>query len=956
MKNLKFLIVGFFAFLSLQSFGQGWEKYINIPNVDSLYGFDVLVDKTIQDDYVLMYSSLSYSKPIMRIDTSGSFNWTQSSGGTLPNVIKNILATNDNYYVTTVDNFGLADIFSLQMNTNGIAVNAYPHVDATTAEYKLFDIIETQDSNFVALLTEKNGTSIDIRLMKFDFDNCEIWSTYPNFNGSISGSNTNLLLKDLKELPNGDLVFAVGHSDFSQNINDLFVIKTNNNGIKINSNLYAYPTTAGGISPYLSVANNGELVLAALKGNPVNPNLIKLDAQLNEVWRTTLWSYGNVYGVLVNADGTIAVIGENNFTGTIKKYDANGNAVWEKTHSYDNYAYAYAKYTHIEPLNSNEYMIFGMVTADSMSFSTPTLYVARLDSNGNIHNQAITGNVYNDLNLDCTLNNSEVILAGNVLVQIAQGTDTAYCVTDSNGNYFHRITAGTYEISAIPLGISWLNCPSQTVTINPFDTITQDLGLRPINTCHDLKVSITIPTLVRCFSNTYTVSYQNLGTQTETGVYVEVELDNFLVVDSTSIPYTSNGNIYTFNIGNLNIGETGEFTIDITVDCNTTILGQAHCVEATIYPNQICLLNSTTWNGATIITNVYCSPNDSVTFELINIGSGDMTQARNYYVIQDQVLPLYGTYYLPQNQDTTFTLAASGYLYQIQAEQEITHPWGNNNPSAITYGCNAGNLITNSLNQLSLNDNLNFTDIDCQQNVGSYDPNDKQGFPTGYGTEHYITKSDKIEYLIRFQNTGTYTAFNVRVEDEIDIATLDLSTLQIQGSSHNYELTIEDGNKLVFNFNNIMLPDSNTNEPESHGFIRFKISQKANNAIGTIIENDAAIYFDFNAPIITNTTFHTVGENFIQVVSTKPAKEKLATVKVFPNPFSEQATFEIETEKNYQNMNLVIYNMMGQAVKTISSNGNNRMILNRDNLTSGVYFYQIQAEDLILDSGKLMLK
>ena len=76
----------------------------------------------------------------------------------------------------------------------------------------------------------------------------------------------------------------------------------------------------------------------------------------------------------------------------------------------------------------------------------------------------------------------------------------------------------------------------------------------------------------------------------------------------------------------------------------------------------------------------------------------------------------------------------------------------------------------------------------------------------------------------------------------------------------------------------------------------------------------------------------------------------------FPNPFSEQATFEIETEEQYQNLTLTIYNVMGQPVKTIKSNGDNRMILDRNGLTSGIYFYQIRSEGLVLDSGKLMVR
>ena len=151
-----------------------------------------------------------------------------------------------------------------------------------------------------------------------------------------------------------------------------------------------------------------------------------------------------------------------------------------------------------------------------------------------------------------------------------------------------------------------------------------------------------------------------------------------------------------------------------------------------------------------------------------------------------------------------------------------------------------------------------------------------------------------------------------------------------------------------------MLPDSNANEPASHGFIRFKIGQKANNPLGTVIENSAAIYFDFNAPIITNTTFHTIGENFVQIVSSVSFKEKLADVKVYPNPFTEQAIFEIETEQAFQNITLTIFDMTGRAIKSMPSNGNNQIILTKDGLIAGIYFYRLEADNQLLDTGKLI--
>ena len=265
------------------------------------------------------------------------------------------------------------------------------------------------------------------------------------------------------------------------------------------------------------------------------------------------------------------------------------------------------------------------------------------------------------------------------------------------------------------------------------------------------------------------------------------------------------------------------------------------------------------------------------------------------------------------------------------------------------------------INQYGLGDGFSFQDVHCEQNVYSYDPNDKQGFPTGYNDAfHFITKNDDIEYMIRFQNTGTFTAFNVVIEDEIDTDLLDLGSVKLQGSSHPYRLSVVDGNVLKFSFNNIMLPDSTTNEPESHGFIRFKIAQKPNNPMGTVINNTAAIYFDFNAPVITNTTYHTIGEGYtlISSIFSPDVIDRLdfeTTVSVFPNPFVEKTTFEVSSEvQDYENLELVITDLTGREIKRIQSDETNRIHLERNGLISGVYFYQIFSDGQLLDNGKII--
>ena len=133
--------------------------------------------------------------------------------------------------------------------------------------------------------------------------------------------------------------------------------------------------------------------------------------------------------------------------------------------------------------------------------------------------------------------------------------------------------------------------------------------------------------------------------------------------------------------------------------------------------------------------------------------------------------------------------------------------------------------------------------------TGSFDPNDKSVFPEG----DIRIKDSTLQYLIRFQNTGTDTAFTVVITDTIS-SLLDLSSFELKGSTHPVTYQVTNGNVLEFTFSNILLPDSNVNEIGSHGSVIFSIKQNSSNIIGNTIKNTANIYFDFNAPVITNTT------------------------------------------------------------------------------------------------------
>lgn len=153
------------------------------------------------------------------------------------------------------------------------------------------------------------------------------------------------------------------------------------------------------------------------------------------------------------------------------------------------------------------------------------------------------------------------------------------------------------------------------------------------------------------------------------------------------------------------------------------------------------------------------------------------------------------------------------------------------------------------------------TAIVKQRVVGSYDPNDKMESNGGIIGPDYVTDGKYLNYTIRFQNTGTDTAFNVIVRDTLD-SKLDWSTFEMVTASNPYTVSITDQNKLEWTFSNINLPDSNINEPASHGYLSYRVKPLSSVKVGDVVNNLASIYFDYNLPVQTNNAITLVKDNF----------------------------------------------------------------------------------------------
>lgn len=226
------------------------------------------------------------------------------------------------------------------------------------------------------------------------------------------------------------------------------------------------------------------------------------------------------------------------------------------------------------------------------------------------------------------------------------------------------------------------------------------------------------------------------------------------------------------------------------------------------------------------------------------------------------------------------------------------------------------------------NDTSNNTLTHCFPIVNSYDPNDKTAYPSG----DIDTTQKELTYTIRFQNTGNAESQHIYITDTLS-QFIDESTFQLLGYSHQPMVQIK-GKAIRFNFPNINLPDSFSNEPASHGYVQYKVKLNSNLPIGTQIDNTAFIYFDFNAPVVTNTTTNTVSLPSGLASSRNSDFE----FRIYPNPTSN--AFTISIVESLIGEPLQITDAIGKTVFQ-SEIRNPKSEIQSMHLASGIYFVRI---------------
>ncbi len=413
--------------------------------------------------------------------------------------------------------------------------------------------------------------------------------------------------------------------------------------------------------------------------------------------------------------------------------------------------------------------------------------------------------------------------------------------------------------------------------------------------CARLEVAVGSNRRRRCIPNSTVISYVNSGQAPQAGVVAHLQLPRYLHLLSADKPYNFNtqDSSYSFAIGTLAAGQAGRIVIRDSVACAPGIMGLEQCTKAWLTPAPEACAWPQGYDGSFVEATGYCQQGRP-TFTLRNTGQS-MARARRLRLWQDSVL----VYERPYRLDAGDTLAlavsplSAATMAVVEVEQDSLSPrgrWQRAWASCLTLSQAGGQQV-----QLPGSDSP-IEARECLPIRDSYDPNDKQVDPKGIGTAGNIEPGTRLRYRLRFMNKGNDTAFAVRITDMLSLH-LDLSTLRFGAASHPYRASLSGEGRpvLTFTFPGIQLPDSTRSGQASQGFIDFSILPTSDAPLGTRIENNADIYFDFNDPVRTNTVVNTLyrpvvdtsRSDSVQVI-TSARKALPSTFSARPNPSSGQ--------------------------------------------------------------------
>ncbi|HOY06306.1 MAG TPA: hypothetical protein PLO67_12940 [Saprospiraceae bacterium] len=561
--------------------------------------------------------------------------------------------------------------------------------------------------------------------------------------------------------------------------------------------------------------------------------------------------------------------------------------------------------------------------------NTPVIVEVRLDLNGNCQADAT----------DTPVADVQVRLEG-MTQMLLKPTDTL------GATHFGYLESGPFSLYLPQFPAGYWNVCQEPVIVDPggsTDTIRTTVLLSPLAPCPELSVQLGMPSFFRgCLvASDMNVSVQNTGAAIAEGVQVAVVLPSVLTfLNAVPPPAAQAGDTLYFDLGDLAPFAHSSVLLNVRTSCDTFLFSQTLCVETFATPDNAC--PSTLPAFSEVKLSATCVGDTLVRFTIKNIGDAPTVSLHTYSIIRNETVVATENFSLANQQSIFVDVPADDATYRMEATKF------DDGSLTATAQENCGGLTPGLINAFWLDKGPLEYDFDCRQVIGSFDPNLKSAVPTGADPGYTIAANRPIQYTIDFQNTGTDTAYRVLLRDPLP-AELDLNTFRPGFSSHPYTWEIR-GSTLEVLFFPIALPDSNVNEPASHGFFSFDIYQKPDLFDGTYFQNTASIIFDFNPPIVTNTVYHMIGTLTVDI---DEPQRRPGLWRVAGNPTRDVATFSALTfiagEKRFE-----LYDAFGRAVRTALFSGQS-FVFQRDGLSGGVYFFRIGDGEGRWCTGKVVV-
>ena len=585
---------------------------------------------------------------------------------------------------------------------------------------------------------------------------------------------------------------------------------------------------------------------------------------------------------------------------------------------------------------------------------------------------AIRGNVFRDRNMDCVKDSIDNGI-GSMILELDNGDQ--YAGTDANGDYLFMVQdTGSYSVAQIyrtPLFNVHQYCPANNGSLTAQLTFAVPSANNMdfadsinANNCQLLYVDVMSERRRVCRPSKTIVTVRNYGTGIAPAAMLKLTYPS-TVFPMSSVPAwtVKQDSLLEYQLGDISAGTTIRITLLDSVTCDVQHLDETACVHAEITPVNSCQIPSAQWDGSNLAATGSCT-GTAVRFVLKNTGNGNMSDSSDVRVFMDSLLVYQAKVKLNLTDSAVVNVPVSGQTVRLEADQRPFHP-SLQMLSATVEGCGTGGPIsTGYVNQYNDDDDDPQTAISCLPVLLSFDPNEKLATPSGLTAQHFILNSTELEYTLHFQNTGNDTAYEVVIVDTLD-ENVDLATILPGSSSASYDWTISGHNRPVisFIFHDINLPDSGTNYVGSQGFVQFAIKPKQNVAPGTILRNQVGIYFDFNAPVITNTTEH-------MIVASWPSDYSLGTgismntftglanfkepfaVSIEPNPTKTCAV--IRLSESFSSGWIELLNTVGKPVFSQSFSGD-QVLICPEGIGSGIYQLRVYTKEGIGLSRKLVI-